>query len=62
MPFFLDAAVTSIRAVSAYWYVISSCSVDRKIKTEEFCNFSIKKLDLEDTVIPLGVMYFVFAN
>ena len=59
---FWDAAVTSIRAVSANWYVISSCSVDSKIKTEEFCNFIIKKLDLEDAAIPLRVMYFVFAN
>ena len=60
--FFWDAAVPSTRGLSAYWYVISSCSVDSKIKTDEFCNFIIKKLDLEDTVIPLKVMYFVFAN
>ena len=25
-------------------YIISSCSVDSKNKTEEFCNFSIKNL------------------
>ena len=62
MPFSRDAAVPSTRAVSAYWDVISSCIVDNKIKIEKFCNSIIKKLDLEDTVIPLRVMYFVFAN
>ena len=40
---FWDAAVPSTRAVSAYWDVKSSCSVDSKIKTEEFCNSIIKK-------------------